>query len=1316
MFSKRKVVKRNIRKVTGDDNSNLNDSPNDEEKENYTQEETTVEKRITEVCVDKSEIVVPPPPEEASATQDNNISIREIPDEEKCEEGHGRGTEKGESTDQMDRRKGSDALTEEAITKKGKVSRKEKKKNEETKKVNRMNTSFHIYSDDEDDCYVAIRRRKTVQRNIQSGSIQMEDSPDTLKATREIETKPVENHTEQMEKLQGGFSSREFFIRRYGVDLHEGRVNQTGQEELLKDEEGNNPSCASGGKTKILTYSTKRNESTSTEKNFFVCYPEEDRYGDSPIEMNSLGEDMIEHRYRHNQREDHQTGGRYPHVALHQDEEATKEEEEYQDEEEKKLIERIKLKKQILRKKKTLSDMYSYQLEEDDEGEDPVGIDCSLRMTAHQFQGKKKITTPWEERHLREEEDDIPIEDDLDVDDIYNYESLNEMKNRLIIKKNKNNEIDSFYDMVGGISTERNPHQIPTSTKEYIKQMHEDEVIKKIVDTEIMSQLKKEKRDFHQGIISPDEDDTSDPFSDGLTKKKCENSGRLNLKKESFHGDRLIGSHSDFPTRNEADSWQVNGSHKVENAENAENADNEERTQYGEEKGKTSEKNANHVNHMDEEDWRSSAQSNDRLYQQENEALFSEIKKTFKKYSVCNTQIVEMYEHIRDLFEEYKCRKDQSGQVKSLEKNYQNKYTELEEIKKKMTKEIVTCTSFFRYFYHLMRLIKAKSNLLDNALAESFEIDVTFFIVYQNLKLYLYRKYYENYKLIFIKDYIYNAKYYKQKKDGDKNELVKQLVTNGIVSNCQFIHDAALFSEHLINEVKQHNEFNDTCVHYMFDGFSSNYSTDSSASSDWEKPKNATMKNDQAIGDKRKKRKEEKKKYFQTFKMKILKRKYLIAIENIFKDVHPHFINFKNAIKYFYLLKLHNEDFYVTHNYMSLFDSILFFFAKYELLFWDPLYQFYQTRTKKRKLLSLLEDKIEGSHSEQIHAIFVQLYRNEDFVNANNVPRGKKQFPSPVLNWTYGDDTVNSSKGVDEAPSSVDPFQGESSTENDIESSTDSSESDDAFSFTSSSTPEGGGVSTVGESPMWEKSPIEEKTSIEKKTSVEEKQPIGEKPPLEKKKKKYKPAKKHFHNNPSVRSFEWYKFMDELMYIYQVDDEKEILKKLYDKIFNNKVHELVEAWNPLSLKQSYNLCVILAEYLLYNQDRREVTNMVKEKINSCVITFFEGYINISSQKKKDIFLMRCLKILKSVRGIFCLLGDDTLHDFVKKIFYNFVLTNYDYSSKLHNLIVSAVVHIILSLGVPEESKFFEDISSVLCGIKDRLRSGDFDYGKFKVEN
>ncbi|ANQ09032.1 Uncharacterized protein PCOAH_00035100 [Plasmodium coatneyi] len=1277
MFSKRKVIKRNIRKVTGDDNSNLNGLPKDEGKEDSTQEEPTVGITRSEIRVEGSEVVVPPPIEGGSATQDDDISIREQPDEEKREEAFGRDTEKEESNDQVE--KGS-----HAPTKKGKVSRKEKKKNEETRKVNRMNTSFHIYSDDEDDCYVAIRKRKPAQKSIQSGSIQVDDSLDTVQAVKEVEVNPIGSNAEQREQLPAGLSSREFLIRRYGVDLHEGPIHRTGQEELPTDEEGNNTACAIGGQTNIRTYSTQGNETAPMGTNSFVCDPEAERYGDSPIDMNSLDGSTNQVKYWHNQRgscrrEDDQTGGRYPHVAFHQEEAATEE-----DEEEKKLIERIKLKKQILRKKKKLTDRYSYLLEEEDhEGEEPVGVDFSLGMTTQQFGGKKKITT-WEE----DEDQHALTEDDLDVDDIYNYESLSEMKNRLIIKKNKSDEVDRFYEVVGEVPTEGDPHQTGTFTREYIKQMHEDEMISKIVDTKIMSQLKMEKRDFPHRITHPEEGNTSDPFF-GEVSKQSDDPVWVNVKKDSLHGNGLPGPHSDFPTEEEADGWQVNGS---------DNAQNDK-----EEKKEASGKLPNSVNHLDEEDWRNSAQSNDHAYQQENEVLFSEIKKTFKKYAVCNTQIVEMYEHILDLFEEYKLLKDQSGQAKSLEKNYKNKYIELKQIKRKRTKELVTCASFFRFFYHMMKLIKVKGNLLDNALAESSEIDVTFFIVYQNLKLYLYRKYYENYKLIFIKDYIYNVKYYKRKKEGDKNELVKQLVTDGVVPNGQFVHDSSPFNEHLINEINDPNGFNDTRVHYMFDGFSSNYSTDSSASSNWGEANTDAVRNDQEPASKKKKRKEDKQKYFQTSKMKELKKRYLTAVGNILKDVHSHFANFKNAIKYFYLLKLHNEDFYVTHSCMSLFDPIFFFFAKWELLFWDPLYQFYQTRRKKRKLLSLVEDLIGESHSGEMHAKFVQLYRNDDFINANNVPRGKKQFVSPALNWTYGDDTANSSHEVDEAATPVDPFPRDPSTENEIDRSTHSSESKDALSSTSSSAAVGGGPAAVGESPFGEKQPIREKS------------PIGEKKPLGKK-KKYKPAKKHFHNNPSVKSFEWYKFMDELMYIYQVDDEKEVLKKLYDKIFNNKVHELVEAWNPLSLKQSYNLCVILAEYLLYNEDRKEVTDMVKEKINSCVFTFFEGYKNISSQKKKNIFLMRCLKILKSVRGILHMLSDDALHDFVKKIFYNFVLTNYDYSSKLHNLIVSAVVHIILSLGVPKESKFFEDISSVLCGITDRLRSGDFDYGKFKVEN
>ncbi|KJP88081.1 hypothetical protein AK88_02195 [Plasmodium fragile] len=1387
MFSKRKVVKRNIRKVTGDDASNLNGPPNDEGKENSTQEETTVGRRISEVCVAQGEVVVPPVPEGGSATQEDDMHVREPPDEEKHEEEvygrrvpqmesdsngyctNGKGSEEEEEESnhhQVEKRKGSDERTslhpllphsqfqsasthtQEATTKKGKGSRREMKKNEETRKVNKMNTSFHIYSDEENDCYVAIRKRKNVKRGIQSGSIQnasihMGDSPDMVQAAKDVKDNPVDSDAELREPLPGGVSERDFFLRRYGVDLHQGGVNRTGQQQLLHDEEGNNLSNFEEGQTNIRTYtSTQRNETAPMEKNVFVYDPDEERYEDNPVDMNSLGGDPNENKYSYNKRERyareedhveaHDTGERYPHVAVHRGEAGGKEDEEdYQDEEEKKLIERIKLKKQILRKKKKLSDRYSYLLEEDHEGGDPAGIDFSLGMTAQQLGGKNKMAAMWEGDDSPREED-LPGEDDLDVDDIYNYESLSEMKNRLIIKKNKSEEVNMFYGVVGGgETTERgHPHQIGSSTREYIKQMQEDEMINKIVDTKIISQLRREKRGLQQqGIFTPpDEGGTTDPLFDERS-KQSDDQAELNLKKHSLHGDRFPVPRHDVPTANDTEGKKLNEQQKRE-----QNGEEEER-----EKGRNvnflkMEKRLNHDNYMDEEDWRNNAQSNDRAYQHENEILFSEIKRTFKKYGVCNTQLVEMYEYILDLFEEYKFLKDESGQVKSLEKNYKKKYMELEEIKRKRTKELVTCASFFRFFYHVMKFINAKSNLLDNALAESFEMDVTFFIVYQNLKLYLYREYYENYKLLFTKDYIYNSKYYKRKKEEDKNGLVKELVSDGVVPNCHYVHGSAPFIEHLINEVNHPNRFNDMRVHYMFDGYSSNYSTDSSSSDSGEATSDV-MKNDQEHVERREqKRKEDKQKYFQTCKIKALKRRYLVAIGNIFKDVHSYFLNFKNAITYFYLLKLHNEDFYLTHNCKSLFDPIFFFFIKYELLFWDPLYQFTQTRNKKRKLLALIEEQIMGSQSEQMHDKFVQLYRNDAFANAHNILRRKKQVLSPGRNWTFADDTANSSYEVDEAASSVDGFRKDPSTENEIEHSTHSSESEDAFSFTSSSAAQGEISSLLEKSPMGEKSPIAykspmgekspiaykspmgEKSPIAYKSPMGEKSPTADKTPLEKTKKKYKPPKNHFHNNPSVKTFQWYKFMDELMYIYQVEDEKEVLKKVYDQIFNNKVHELVEAWNPLSLKQSYNLCVILAEYLLYNEDRTQVTDMVKEKINNCVFTFFEGYKNISSQKKKNIVLMRCLKILKSVRGILSLLSDDALHDFVKKIFYNFVLTNYDYSSKLHNLIVSAVVHIILSMGVPQESKFFEDMSSVLCGITDRMHSGDFDYGKFKVEN
>ncbi|KMZ85679.1 hypothetical protein PVBG_01189 [Plasmodium vivax Brazil I] len=1328
MFSKRKVIKRNIRKVTGEDHSNLNVPPDDGGRESSYQEEAPVGRSTTDVCVTKSEAAAPPLPEGGFAIQDDT-RVGEPLDEETYEEAYGRGAEQDERNDQLEEGKGPDAPTalhpllphslppsvppsqlhlgwtptQEAATKKGRISSREKKKNEETRKVNRMNTSFHIYSDDEDDCYVALRKRKGLQRGIQSGSIQsgsihVDDSPNEGNAAKGVEASPVESDAEHREPLPGGLSAREFLIRRYGVDPHQGDANRAAQEEeRLPNHEGNAASTK-GGQTNAQTYSTQRSGTAPM--------------GDNPFDVDLSGGDASQDRYAHNQRggcrrgeaatrereEDYQNEGDFQYEGGFPNEEGFQQEEDYQDEEEKRLIERIKLKKQILRKKKKLSDRYSYVLEEGHEGGE----------TAQQFGGRGKMAT-WGQGgcvvtgdgplptgadplltgadRLLPGGDPLLSEDDLEVDDIYHYESVSEMKNRLIIKKNKSDEVGSFFG--GGAPPEGgHEHEVGSYHADYLKQMQEDDLIRRIVDIKLVSQLKEQKRDVQWGV-PPDEGGVSGTFFDGTSKQSNHPVG-FNLKKGSSQGDGPPGAPADFPTVNDPGGWHPSESHE----------------------GQTGE---------DEKEWKltsghcpnDDAHSSDRMYQDENETLFREIERTFKEHSVCNTQLVEMYKHIGDLFEEYKLRKDESGQVKSLEKIYKKKCIELKDLKRKRTKQLVTCESFFRFFHHMMKLIKVKSNLMNNALVESFEMDVIFFIVYQNLKLYLYREYYENYKLVFAKEYIYNTKYYKRKKEGGKKEVVTLLATDGVVPSGYSTHDYAPVEEHLINEVKHPSGFNDTRVHYLFDGFSSNYSTDSSEDSDWGGTANGAMQNDQATATQRKKRKEQKEKYFQTGKMKALRRRYLISIRNIFKDVHPHFANFKNAIKYFYLLKLHNEDFYVQHKCMSLFDPIFFFFAKWELLFWDPLYQFYQTRTKKRKLLSLVEDQMAGSLSGQMHAKFVQLHRNEHFVSANSVPRGGKQVLPPVLNWAYADDAANSSFEADAAAPAADPYAdaspGDPSTGSETGRSMHSSEVEGASSLSSSSAAVVGGEATLEESPMEGESPVGEKPPIVGES------PMGENPPLGRE-KKYKPAKKRFHNNPSVKSFEWYKFMDELMYIYQVDDEQEVLRKLYEHIFNNKVHELVEAWNPLSLKQSCNLCVILAEYLLYNQDRREVTDMVKEKINNCVFTFFEGYKNISSQKKKNIFLMRCLKILKSARGILSLLSDDALHDFVKNIFYNFVLTNYDYSSKLHNLIVSAVVHIILSLGVPKESKIFEDISSVLCGITDRLRSGDFDYGKFKMEN
>lgn len=179
--------------------------------------------------------------------------------------------------------------------------------------------------------------------------------------------------------------------------------------------------------------------------------------------------------------------------------------------------------------------------------------------------------------------------------------------------------------------------------------------------------------------------------------------------------------------------------------------------------------------------------------------------------------------------------------------------------------------------------------------------------------------------------------------------------------------------------------------------------------------------------------------------------------------------------------------------------------------------------------------------------------------------------------------------------------------------------------------------------------------------------------------------------------------------------KKDILKKLYEHIFNKKIYELINVWNPLSLKQSFHLSRIINDFILYNDNINELRDKIKDKIQTYITTFLQCYKNITSQKKKNIFLMRCLKFLKSMKNILQLLCNEELYDIVKNVFNNYVLPNCDDGNKLHNLIVLKIIQVIHSLdNIPKEDSFFHKTTEIMSKISDCLKTGYFDM--LKVEN
>ncbi|CAD2095050.1 conserved Plasmodium protein, unknown function [Plasmodium vinckei lentum] len=206
-------------------------------------------------------------------------------------------------------------------------------------------------------------------------------------------------------------------------------------------------------------------------------------------------------------------------------------------------------------------------------------------------------------------------------------------------------------------------------------------------------------------------------------------------------------------------------------------------------------------------------------------------------------------------------------------------------------------------------------------------------------------------------------------------------------------------------------------------------------------------------------------------------------------------------------------------------------------------------------------------------------------------------------------------------------------------------------------------------------------------------------------KKKYKLNKKCFNTSPFIKSFEWYKFMDEVILIYDTPSENEILKNLYKNIFNNKIYELIDnVWNPFSLNQSINLVAIIKDYITYNEENDLLFLKIRERVCIYINTYLETRKNIMNQKKRNIFLIRCLKLFKCIKNILTISHDKELYQIIQKVFYDIVLANCDYSNKYHNLILASLIPIIQSVNILYNNNFDSNMLEIMNKVISNLES------------
>ncbi|SCM22339.1 conserved Plasmodium protein, unknown function [Plasmodium chabaudi adami] len=1203
MFSKRKVVKKNIKKSLADDSGNgdegnlfkgpLNEENNavgQNEKENKINNNVSIHEEgiVSQDENDLSEIKK----NAAPSVMPENRNINDA-----CNDEATMGNQQ------------SDFKLEKNEKQKKKMSFIERKKKEEMDRVNKLNTSFNIYSDhdsgSDSENYIMIKKKKKNMKKKFAGI----NSNDIYKQKENIE---------KINSIKDGAQNDEQYYQKYITNR----------------------------------YSMHTKEGDSDENDAFTMRETEgginEMDGDSPYSYNGVKGDknfqnisQMNNNYKNKIATDNSLLGQ-ENEQLYGDQVIINFEDEMDDEndEENKLIKEIKLKKNIIRKKKEISEKYLFEYEENsnDDCEKLYPYDYSY---AGDNASKKNI--------FSNEINNFENEDDFELDDTYNYETLKELKYKLLIKKNKNEGIGNLYekskhDQESEIRKDSSNDELESKGKYDTSKLYksytnydnisddneenENHKIKKIINRNIFKELTNEKKKM-EFLASSNYDD--------------------NLNEDIYMSDKSTGN---IPTKNE----KTNELNKVKADENGKV-----------EKGHT-------LNNIDEKVLKNKDDIGDiSFYNCENENMFENIKKNFEEYGVCNLEIVKMNNDIKKEYENYKSRIKNYENKKRLEQHNNIEYKKLKKICKIKKKQFITCIYINKFIAILKNLILEKSKCIDNALKLLYKMESSFTTIYFNMKLYIYKEYYEHHKLKFIDDYIFNSKFYKIKKNKYKSIYLNYLIKeDNFIHNQNDIHTLILFYNNFIKNIYNYNYFDKTSYHYMLDGFSSNYSTDSSNVSEGDGK--VVEELDDSQPNFKDKTKNEKTKYFQTIKMKDIKNKFLSLIENIFENVNLYFLNFKSVIKYFYLFKYYNNDFYKNNNCLECFEDIFFFFVKLELLYWDPILQFSLKKKKKNNKLDIYDKQIKSD------AFMIDKDDNEEIENITN---GSNENVFPHFN--YNNLFINSDND-----------------DNQLLDSSDESESE--ISVSSSSCTDEESVNNNMTKRESENSNEENNINFENINKIHPTfKKFRKNPNFEK--KKYKLNKKCFNTSPFIKSFEWYKFMDELILIYDVTSEKEILKNLYKNIFNNKIYELIDnVWNPFSLNQSINLVAIIKDYITYNDENDLLFLKIRKRVCIYINTYLETRKNIMNQKKRNIFLIRCLKLFKCIKNILTILHDKELYQILQKVFYDIVLTNCDYSNKYHNLILASLIPIIQSVNMSYNNNFDSDMSEIMNKVISNLAS------------